>query len=43
MPANNGTPILKSLCLTNPSIPRFFHIIAVKNPLTKKKSGIRNP
>ena len=42
-PKTSGTPIRRSRCFTKPSIPRLRHIIAVKNPLTKKKSGIRNP
>ena len=41
VPTTSGTPILKRRCFTTSRTPRLFHIIAVKNPLTIKKSGIR--
>ena len=41
--SNSGSAIRLERCLRRPPIPRFFQSIAVKNPLSRKNSGIRKP
>tara|TARA_Y100000588_G_C13464502_1_gene589829 strand:+ start:311 stop:472 length:162 start_codon:yes stop_codon:yes gene_type:complete len=43
IPSKSGNKMRFVLCKKSDMEPLFCHIIAVKKPLTKKKSGIRKP